>query len=337
MQWNRVEVTVFGPDQQPALHVAATAGGGESMPSASTRFAVADAAASAPDPTLRRSLALLEANRERPYYDEEADAAARERYYAEVSPQSTPAELFQALSQLVRRTHAPVLSYGNARHQHLYTWVDLQENGMLRSLYTGEEYPPEKVIEEDLRLEAARMAQLRAWMASGSGFAGEASLSDVQAQLDALDEQGPYNCEHVVPQKWFKPRSLPMKSDLHHLFTCDTGCNNLRGSFPFGATGWVSEPCGKQSGNEFEPAQGKGPAARATLYFLLRYPGEINNRPDEYTTADITTLLQWHNADRVGIFEKHRNAAVHAAQGNRNPLIDHPGWAAHIAFALGLG
>jgi endonuclease G len=336
MSWNRVEVTVFGADQQPALHVAGTAEG-VAAPEPAGQLMGADAAAVAPDSALSRSFSLLRANRERPYYDAEVDAAAREAYYRDLPAQSTPEERFRALSQLLRRTHTTVLSYGDARYQHLYPWVDLQENGMLRSLYTGDEYPPEKVIQDDFLLESARMAQLRTWMASSARFAGELSLSDVQAQLEALDDQGPYNCEHVVPQSWFKPRSLPMKSDLHHLFTCDTRCNSFRGNTPFGITGLAGEPCGKQSGNEFEPANGKGPAARATLYFLLRYPGEINDRTSEYTASDITTLLQWHNAEGVSLFEKHRNAAVHAAQGNRNPLIDHPDWAVHIAFHLGLG
>lgn len=337
MSWDRVEVTVFGADQQPALRVAATTDGAAAAPEAAERLMLADAAAAAPDPALRRSFSLLQANRERPYYDAEADATAREAYYRDIPAQSTPEERFRALSQLVRRTHTTVLSYGDARYQHLYPWVDLQENRMLRSLYTGDEYPPEKVIQEDFLLESARMAQLRTWMASSARFAGELSMSDVQAQLEALDEQGPYNCEHVVPQSWFKPRSLPMKSDLHHLFTCDTRCNSFRDNIPFGITGLTGEPCGKKSGNEFEPANGKGAASRATLYFLLRYPGEVNDHPNEYTASDIATLLQWHNAEPVSRFELHRNAAVHAAQGNRNPLIDHPGWAASIAFHLGLG
>lgn len=341
MQWNRIEVTVFGPDQQPLVRVSA---GAETAPGAEAPapLAVMDAGgASAPNAMLDRAMGLLEANLARPYYDEAADAELRQAYYAEVLPLfadgGSDADRYRALSRLVKGTHTRVLSYGDARHQHLYTWVDLQENGMLRSLYTGDEYPPKQVIESDLALEAERVEQFRAWMSGAAGLAADVSLSDLQAQLDAADEQGPFNCEHVVPQAWFKPRSTPMKSDLHHLFTCDPRCNSTRGNIPFGITGLAGERCGKQSGNEFEPAQGKGPAARATLYFMLRYPGEINDRASEYTASDIATLLQWHRDEPVSRFELHRNAGVQTAQGNRNPLIDFPDWADRIDFRLGLG
>ena len=47
-------------------------------------------------------------------------------------------------------------------------------------------------------------------------------------------------------------------------------------------------------------------------------------------------LLGWHGAEPVGEYERHRNAAIHERQGNRNPLIDHPEWAGEIEFAEGL-
>jgi endonuclease G, mitochondrial len=50
----------------------------------------------------------------------------------------------------------------------------------------------------------------------------------------------------------------------------------------------------------------------------------------------IDTLLAWHAAHVPSIYERHRNAAIHEAQGNRNPLIDHFDWAARIDFRSGL-
>jgi endonuclease I len=38
----------------------------------------------------------------------------------------------------------------------------------------------------------------------------------------------------------------------------------------------------------------------------------------------------------VGDYERHRNAAVFARQGNRNPLVDHPEWASDTDFTRGL-
>jgi hypothetical protein len=51
--------------------------------------------------------------------------------------------------------------------------------------------------------------------------------------------------------------------------------------------------------NRFEPAFGHGPAARATFYFLLRYPGEVNANAKEYT-ADRCDDCWSGTADTVG-------------------------------------
>jgi endonuclease G, mitochondrial len=45
-------------------------------------------------------------------------------------------------------------------------------------------------------------------------------------------------------------------------------------------------------------------------------------------------LLEWHQAEPVSEYERHRNAAIFERQGNRNPVIDHPEWAPKIAFDL---
>ena len=88
------------------------------------------------------------------------------------------------------------------------------------------------------------------------------------------------NCEHVVPQSWFD-KAEPMRSDLHHLFACEPGCNSFRGNVPYWQFPSDEEVerylCGRRETGKFEPEHGKGPVARATLYFLVRYPGEIGN------------------------------------------------------------
>jgi endonuclease I len=90
--------------------------------------------------------------------------------------------------------------------------------------------------------------------------------------------------------------------------------------------------CGRKEESGFEPAHGKGAAARATLYFLLRYQGQIGSSPDEFLPDRLETLLRWHEAEPPGLWERHRNAAIHAKQGNRNPLIDFPELARDIEF-----
>ena len=47
-------------------------------------------------------------------------------------------------------------------------------------------------------------------------------------------------------------------------------------------------------------------------------------------SAAIEMLLRWHAADPVDGVETARNEAVFQIQGNRNPFIDHPEYAAAI-------
>ena len=255
---------------------------------------------------LRQALTKLAAARERPYLDEEADREDAAGYYGDLEPS------FDALSALVESTHRERPRYSPAVE--LYPWVDLQPGGKLRSLYTGEEYEPEELIEEAARIEERREQM----MASG-------------AQEEALE---PYNCEHTVPQSWFD-HDEPMRGDLHHLFTCERKCTSFRGNTPY--TDFpdylevVREACGKSESSGFEPWRGKGQAARATLYFTLRYP-----KLGKYSAETLELLLKWHESEPVGEYELHRNAAIFERQGNRNPLIDHPEWATEIAFADGL-
>lgn len=164
---------------------------------------------------------------------------------------------------------------------------------------------------------------------------GEEALA---AELDALEAAFPYNCEHVVPQSWFQKRE-PMRGDLHHLFACEWGCNSFRGNTPYfdfaDFQEVVRDDCGKREGDRFEPASGKGPAARAVLYFLLRYPRVVSAA--EFPTERLAILLDWHDNDAVDRYERHRNQAVFELQGNRNPLIDHSDWARKVAFAAAIG
>ena len=161
-------------------------------------------------------------------------------------------------------------------------------------------------------------------------------------EFDLLEAGLPYNCEHVVPQSWFGKAEL-MRGDLHHLFACEIACNSFRSNHPyfdfndFGERDIIRDRCGKLSANRFEPLQGEGAVARATLYFLLRYPGNINNTENEYQAERIKTLLAWHTKFPPIEYEKHRNAAIFEKQGNRNPLIDFPQWGDKINFVPGLG
>jgi endonuclease G, mitochondrial len=273
---------------------------------------------------LRQALTELAAAKERPYLDDDADREAAAGYYADLDLDADAPALYSALSSLLEDTHRVRPSYSPA--DELYPWVDLQPDGMLRSIYTEEEFDPKTVIEE-----AAEIAEQRASFRAAT--TGERVAVDASAEAE-VEELHPYNCEHVVCQSWFT-HAEPMRGDLHHLFTCERKCNSFRGSSPY--TNFadylevVRESCGKREASGFEPWRAKGPVARATLYFLIRYP-----RLGVYSEETLALLLEWHGDEPVSDYERHRNAAIFEKQGNRNPVIDHPDWAARIAFADGL-
>jgi endonuclease I len=160
----------------------------------------------------------------------------------------------------------------------------------------------------------------------------------VESLAAELEAAMPFNCEHVVPQSWFE-KEEPMRGDLHHLFACEPKCNSFRGNTPYfdfsDSDEAVMTDCGRREGSRFEPKGGKGAVARATLYFLLRYPRQIGG--DGVLLSDrLKTLLAWHAAEPPGDYEQHRNQAIFEKQGNRNPLIDCPDWARQIDFRFGL-
>jgi endonuclease G, mitochondrial len=279
---------------------------------------------------LRTALAELERARRRPYYEAEADRHAREQYYAGIDATASPDELYRALGQLVRSSHERQPVYKPSRE--LYPWIELHPDRKLRSIYSGKTFEAEEFIRADLEMEARRAERLQELSREAT------STAELAAELDALEAAFPFNCEHVVPQSWFQKRE-PMRGDLHHLFACEWGCNSFRGNTPyFEFTDFeeaLRDECGKREQRKFEPSAGKGAAARAVLYFLLRYPGAVAD--EEFEHERLPILLAWHKAEPPGEYEQHRNQAIHERQGNRNPLIDHPDWAGRIGFAAGLG
>jgi endonuclease I len=229
----------------------------------------------------------------------------------------------EALADHLARTHGPRPTYKPARE--VYPWVDLQPDGTIRSLYTGQVWDPEALIRADVEVAAARTRTFTARLARPGVQDADHLTAEIEAEL-------PFNCEHVVPQSWFAKRE-PMRGDLHHLFACESRCNSFRSNTPYTEFADFPEPpsagpgmlvvrsdCGKSESNGFEPAHGKGAAARAVLYFLMRYPGVVEEH--EMPGERRALLLAWHEGDPVGEWERHRNAAIFERQGNRNPFID---------------
>ena len=235
------------------------------------------------------------------YYDPEKDLKAQEDYYSEVD--FGGGNLPEQIRSLLVSTHTRPLNY--SPHQYVYPWVDLQENGRLKSLYSGASLDPIEAINHDLKL-----------------------LQMSRQEVESTSEKLIFNTEHVVPQSWFDEKE-PMRGDLHHLFACEPACNSMRSNYPYhDFESYVPEfqadkirsGCGMAEEGKFEPEYGKGIAARAVFYFAVRYKDVIRMEDK----MDLDLLMRWHQEHPVDVYEKHRNAAIQELQGNRNPFIDFP-------------
>ncbi|MEX0306450.1 MAG: endonuclease [Ruegeria sp.] len=281
------------------------------------------------DEDLQIAMKALEATEGRVYYSKVKDEQDRKEYYSDLDAM-TDAQLYTELSNLISRTHTTTLSYKKARLAHLYPWIDRREgpNRELRGVYSNKVFDTLEVIRNEIAMERQREAVTR------KQFENFGPVD--QEFLEELEASHPFNCEHVVPQSWFNKRKQP-KTDLHHLFTCEWGCNSFRSNhayFDFSQEAF-RDNCGESADGKFEPKNGKGAAARATLYFLLRYPGDIADSIKEMPLDRLPMLIDWANSDKVDRWELHRNAEIFKVQGNRNPLIDFPDLVDRIDFSLG--
>ncbi|WP_374457360.1 endonuclease [Nocardioides sp.] len=155
---------------------------------------------------------------------------------------------------------------------------------------------------------------------------------------------GNWNREHVWAQSrgGFTTSAGP-GTDLHHIRPEDVTVNSTRGNKDFDNGGSAVSGCTDcwTDGDSFEPRDAvKGDVARMLFYMAIRYEGGdgFNNLEMSSTVGssssqigDLETLLAWNSADPVDAFEMRRNDRIHSTwQGNRNPFIDHPEWAAAI-------
>ncbi|WP_085524524.1 endonuclease I family protein [Tuberibacillus sp. Marseille-P3662] len=258
---------------------------------------------------------------EKAYYDEEQDKQTIEEYYRNIDFDSPNDDIMQSLKRLLQDTHTNKVQYDPS--EYVYPWVDLRPDGHLASIYSGQKRQAEEVIREDYETSIKRKEEIKKVM--------DEDQDKARAQLVRIASDLKYNCEHTVPQSWFNEQE-PMRGDLHHLFTCEPVCNSIRSNYPYhdfsdyepGQVNIkkVEEGCGKADQGLFEPAYAKGTVARAVLYFLLRYPDDIE--PTYKDDIDTELLLNWHQSHPPDLYEKHRNQAIYDIQGNRNPFIDFP-------------
>lgn len=136
------------------------------------------------------------------------------------------------------------------------------------------------------------------------------------------------------------------KDDLHAMYPADGHANTLRSTLPFGevarqvtllpmlGTDGETSRIGYAAGVSyhgqrmvFEPRTAhKGEAARALLYFYVRYalPAQKGGPLLTNFVIEEPTLIQWNREYPPTPTEVARNEAIFEAQGNRNPFVDHP-------------
>ena len=143
------------------------------------------------------------------------------------------------------------------------------------------------------------------------------------SRSDAQTTSPNFNTEHTFPQGFFN-QSLPMRSDIHHLYPTTNNSNSQRGSKPFGTvTNGTPVSLGGGSfynNTTFEPRNAqKGQTARAMMYFVVRYQDYSN-----HFSVQQNILKNWHNTYSVDSIEERRNNDIFIVQGNRNPFVDYP-------------
>lgn len=156
-----------------------------------------------------------------------------------------------------------------------------------------------------------------------------------------------YNREHSWPQSKFGS-AAPMQTDLFLVIPTDGWVNAQRSDLPYGVAGAPfvdtftngsligdNAYAGSPTGNCFEPIDSfKGDIARGYFYITTCYwadssafsSWEMATRVNLKPWA-IQMLMEWHHADPVSQKEIDRNNQVYLRQNNRNPFIDHPGYA----------
>jgi hypothetical protein len=150
---------------------------------------------------------------------------------------------------------------------------------------------------------------------TGREAVGYSDRSDCQTNFS-------FNTEHTFPQSYFGSAE-PMKSDLHHLFPTDDLANNARADNPYGyVTGGTTWSGGGSyaTNSLFEPRdEQKGAAARALMYFVIRYQDYSN-----FFYPQETLMRTWDHDYPADAVEQTRNEAINSMQHNRNPFIDYP-------------
>jgi endonuclease I len=232
-------------------------------------------------------------------------------YYSSISIADSGLILKQKLTTILQSTHTNFLSYTPGVWNVLDNSDQDFENNLKVVLLYGSNDNDASTINDRTRLKSMKL--------TGSGNAGY------------------WNREHTFPKSLGTPDlgTSGAGSDAHHLRPCDVQMNSARGNRIFvdgnGSAGTIG------STGFFPGEEWKGDVARMVMYMYLRYPNQCDAADVGSPTQTISQIDQipdifilWHEQDSVSSLEIQRNQKVFEAQGNRNPFIDNPDFAARI-------
>lgn len=241
-------------------------------------------------------------------------------YYNSIDTSLRGDDFRDKLANLITTTHANYTSYAGLANAFKTTDAVPNKSGYITWFYTGTEV-------------------------KFSGFGGSG---------------GQTNREHVWPKDGGSAFSATSEcgSDAHHLRPTECNLNSTRGSKSFGEVEQSTQNVVNQnksasygdgtadslcytSGSFFYPAAGyRGATARILMYVQTRWGNKFNlqfvdGAGHSKTIGDFKTLMKWHLEELPTQEEINRNQAVYEIQGNRNPFIDHPEYAAYIYSEAG--
>lgn len=241
-------------------------------------------------------------------------------YYNSIDTSLRGDDFRDKLANLITTTHANYTSYAGLANAFKTTDAVPNKSGYITWFYTGTEV-------------------------KFSGFGGKG---------------GQTNREHVWPKDGGSAFSETSEcgSDAHHLRPTECNLNSTRGSKSFGEVEQSTQNVVNQnksasygdgtadslcytSGSFFYPAAGyRGATARILMYVQTRWGNKFNlqfvdGAGHSKTIGDFKTLMKWHLEELPTQEEINRNQAVYEIQGNRNPFIDHPEYAAYIYSEAG--
>ncbi len=184
-------------------------------------------------------------------------------------------------------------------------------------------------------------------------YSGYSKTGGTRAEMNSTSGTGvvQINAEHTWPQSLFNS-TIPMMSDLHHLYPTWERPNGFRSNNPFAelddnlSSTWfggsylnaisttskpgltVIQDYSQSASGKFEPrSDHKGNVARTMFYFWTMYStnsamgGSNSSTNANFFNGMKDVLYKWHREDPVDAKELARTQAIATYQGKPNPFV----------------